>query len=139
MKKIWKYPLGALLGAAYAALPAALSRLLIRQLDVLFSRIGALASLDEKTLSYGAQILSQLKSASILSPWLPFLLTGAALGLMIAWLIARKPVKHIVIHLTLWLLLLIPLTLLALWLTTVNDIALGNLLQSILPILPHIL
>lgn len=139
MRKIWKYLSGALIGAAYAALPVALSRLLIRHLAALFDWIGALAGLDESALSYGAQILSQLKSAALLSPWLPFLLTGAALGIMIVWLASRKPIKHIVIDLTLWLLLLLPLALCALWFTAVNGIRVGLLIQSVLPILPHIL
>ncbi len=90
-------------------------------------------------LSYGGQILSQLKSAVIASPWLPFLLTGAVLGLLIAWITDRKPVKHIVIDLTLGLLLLLLLTLPALWFTSINAISVGSLIQSILPILAHLL
>lgn len=139
MKKYMKYPLGAFIGAACAALPVAFSRLMIRNLAGIFRWIGSLASLDEETLSYGVQILSQLKAAVIVSPWLPFLLTGAVLGGAIAWMTGRKPVRHIVIDLTLGLLLLLLLSLLALWFTSVNDISVGSLIQSILPTLFHLL
>ena len=139
MKKYMKYPLGMLIGAACAALPVALSRLLIRNLASIFGWIGAVASLDEETLSYGVQILSQLKSAVIDSPWLPFLMAGAVLGLLMAFIIGRKQGKHVVIRLTLDLLQLLLLTLLALWFTSINAISVGSLLQSILPTLAHLL
>lgn len=139
MKKYLKYPLGACIGAACAALPVALSRLVIRNLAGIFRWIGSIAALDEEMLSYGVQILSQLKDAVIVSPWLPFLLTGAVLGGFVAWMAGRKPVRHIVIDLTLGLLLILLLTLLALWFTSVNDIGVGSLIQSILPTLFHLL
>ena len=139
MKKYLRYMGGLFMGAAVAALPVALSRILIRNLSGIFGWIGSIASLDEETLAYGMQILSQLKSAAIDSPWLPFLLAGAALGLLTAWLISRKPVKHIVINLTLGLLLLLLLTLAALWFTTINAINVGVLIQSILPTLFNLL
>ena len=139
MKKYMKYPLGMLIGAACAALPVALSRLLIRNLASIFGWIGAVASLDEETLSYGVQILSQLKSAVIDSPWLPFLMAGAVLGLLMAFIIGRKQGKHVVIRLTLDLLQLLLLTLLALWFTSINAISVGSLMESILPTLAHLL
>lgn len=139
MKKYLRYPGGLLIGVACAALPVVFSRLLIRHLAGIFGWIGSIASLDEETLAYGGQILSQLKSAAIDSPWLPFLLAGAALGLLTAWLISRKPVNHIVINLTLGLLLLLLLTLAALWFTTINAINFGVLIQSILPTLFNLL
>ncbi|MBQ4579117.1 MAG: hypothetical protein IJA83_00510 [Clostridia bacterium] len=139
MKKYLRYMWGMLIGAACAALPVALSRLLIRNLAGIFGWIGSIASLDEEMLAYGMQILSQLKSAVIVSPWLPFLLAGAVLGLLIAWNTGHKPVKHIVIDLTLGLLLLLLLTMLALWFTSINAIGVGSLIQSILPTLFHLL
>lgn len=139
MKKYLKGPLGMLIGAACAAIPVVLSRLLIRNLAGIFSWIGSIASLDEETLSYGVQILTQLKSAVIASPWLSFLMAGAVLGLLIAWISGRKPVKHIVVDLTLGLLLLLLLTLLALWFTSINAISVGSLIESILPTLAHLL
>ena len=110
-----------------------------RNLAGIFAWIGAIASLDEETLSYGVQILAQLKSAVIVSLWLPFLLAGAVLGLLIAWITGHKPVKHIVIDLTLGLLLLLLLTLLVLWFTSINAISVGSLIESILPTLAHLL
>lgn len=139
MKKYLRYMWGLFIGAACAALPVALSRLLIRNLAGIFGWIGSIASLDEETLSYGVQILAQLKSAVIVSPWLPFLLAGAVLGLLTAWLTGRKPVKHIIIDLTLGLLLLLLLTLLALWFSSINAISVGALIESILPTLAHLL
>ena len=139
MEKWLKYPLGAMLGLACAALPVALSRLLIRNLAGIFGRIGSIASMDEETLAYGVQILSQLKSAVIVSPWLPFLLTGAVLGLLVAWITGRKQGKHVVVRLTLDLLQLLLLTLLALWFTSINAISVGALLQTVLPMPAHLL
>ncbi len=139
MKRYLKYPLGLFVGTACAALPVILSRVLIRNLAGIFHWIGAIASLDEETIAYGIQILAQLKTAVIASPWLPFLLAGAVLGLLIAWITDSKPVKHIVINLTAGLLLLLVLTLLALWFTSINAISVGSLIESILPTLAYLL
>lgn len=139
MKEYLRYLRGSFIGAACAALPVVFSRVLIRNLAGLFGWIGSIASLDEETLAYGVQILAQLKSAVIVSPWLLFLMAGAVLGMLIAWITGRKPVKHIVIDLALGLLLLLLLTLLALWFTSINDINVGSLIQSILPALAHLL
>ena len=139
MKKYLRYMRGLFLGAACAALPVALSRILIRNLSGLFGWIGSIASLDEEMLAYGVQILSQLKSAVIVSPWLPFLMAGAVLGLLMAWIAGRKQVKHIIINLTVGSLLLLLLTLLALWFTSINAISVGSLIQSILPTLAYLL
>ena len=139
MKKYLRYMGGLFMGAAVAALPVVLSRILIRNLSGIFGWIGSIASLDEEILSYGVQILSQLKSAVIVSPWLPFLLAGAVLGLLMAWITGRKQGKHFVIRLTLDLLQLLLLTLLALWFTSINAISVGSLIQSILPTLAHLL
>lgn len=139
MKKYMRYMWGLFIGAACAALPVAFSRVLIRNLAGIFGWIGSIASLDEETLAYGVQILAQLKSAVIASPWLPFLLAGAALGLLMAWITGCKTVRRIVIDLTLNLLLLLPLMLLALWFTSINAISVGSLIESILPTLAHLL
>ena len=139
MKKYMKCLRGAFIGAACAALPVVFSRILIRNLAGIFGWVGAIASLDEGTISYGTQILSQLKSAVLDSPWLSFLLAGAVLGGLIAWIIDRKPLKHIIIDLGLGLLLLLVLTLAAVWFTSINAIGVGLLLQNILPILAHLL
>lgn len=139
MKKYLRYMRGLFIGAACAALPVVLSRLMVRNLAGIFGWIGSLASLDEETLAHGVQILAQLKSAVIASPWLPFLLAGGVLGLLMAWITGRKLVRHIVIDLTLGLLLLLLLTLPALWFTSINTIGVGSLIESILPTLAHLL
>lgn len=134
-----KYLLGAFIGSAYAALPVALSRVLVRNLAGIFGWVGSLISLQEETLTQGTQILAPLKTAVIVSPWLLFLLAGAVLGALAAWFFDRRPVKHIVIDLALCLLLLLLLTLFALWLTSINDIFVGSLIRSVLPTLSHLL
>lgn len=139
MKKYVKYLCGSLIGAACLALPVVLSRVLIRNLAVVFSRTGPILSLDQGTIFYGIQILSQLQSAVIVSPWLPFLLGGAVLGGVAAWLTDRRPVRHVFVFVLLGLLLLLLLSLFALWFTSVNDISVGLLIQSILPTLSHLL
>lgn len=89
-----KYLLGAFIGSAYAALPVALSRVLVRNLAGIFGWVGSLISLQEQTLTQGTQILAPLKTAVIVSPWLLFLLAGAVLGALAAWFFDRRPVKH---------------------------------------------
>ena len=137
MKKLPKYALAALIGAAYAALPAALAYLTLRNLAALFGLIGSLIPLDKNTLAYGAQILANFKTSPIAAPWLFFLPAGALTGILAAWLPLRRGKKLLLI--LLGALLLLPLTLAALWLTSVNDILVGNLLQAVLPMLPHLL
>ena len=137
MRKLPKYTLSALAGAAYAALPAALACLILRNLAALFGLIGSLIPLDEAALEYGAQILSNFKTSPIAAPWLFFLPAGALTGILAAWLPLHRGKKLLLI--LLGALLLLPLTLAALWLTSVNDILVGNLLQSVLPMLPHLL
>lgn len=139
MKKTLKYALPPLLGALYAALAILLSRLLIRNLSGLLLLVGPMASLDEGTLSYGAQVLAQLQSAQILSPWLPCLLIGAAAASLAAWLISRRRIKRITIDLLVWILLLIPLALIVLWFTTVNSIRVSSLISLLIDLLPHLL
>ena len=139
MKKTLKNTLSPLLGALYAALAVLLSRLLIRNLSGLFLWVGPMAGLDEGTLSYGAQVLAQLQSAQILSPWLPCLLIGAAAAALAAWLISRRRLKRITIDLLVWILLLIPLALIVLWFTTVNSIRVSSLISLLIDLLPHLL
>lgn len=139
MKKYAKYVLVPLCGAGYAALALLISRLLVRGLSPLFTWVGGLAELNENTLSYAGQILDQFKTAVIRSPWLPALLIGAAIGALAAWLISLRRVKRIAIDILLWLILLLPLALLALWFTELNGIRVGAFISALLPLLPHLL
>lgn len=139
MKKLLKFTPPPLIGAGYAALAVSLTRMLIRNLSDLFLWIGPMAGLDEGTLSYGAQVLGQLRSAQILSPWLPCLLIGASAASLMAWLLSRRRVKRITIDLLVWLVLLIPLALPVLWFTTVNGIRTGSLISLLINLLPHLL
>ena len=139
MKIRRKYLLGLFIGSACSALPVALSRVLVRNLAGIFSRVGSLMSLDKETLTRGTQILSQLKTAAIVSPWLPFIWAGAVLGALAVWVFDRRKARHIVIDLALGLLLLLFLTLIALWLTSINEIFVASLIRSVLPTLSHLL
>ena len=137
MKNFPKYLLSALIGSAYGALPVVLSRLLIRTLSSLFHWIGCLAEFDARTLEYGAQILSPMRDAPIASPWIIFLAVGAAIGVLTS-LLPPCRWKRLLLLLA-GALLLLPLMCAALWLTSVHEIGVGHLIQSILPILPHLL
>lgn len=139
MKKAMNCLLGAASGAAYAALTVFLSRILIRNLHLLFQWIGSLAALEEDTLSYGVQILIQLKDAAIASPWLYALPAGVALGALIAWPKAKKPVRKIILCLVAGLILILPLALIVLWFSEVNAVGVSSLLNTLLPIVPHLL
>lgn len=139
MKKLMKYGLPAVAGALYAALAVLLSQLVPGLLAPLLEKIGPLAGLDDKTAAYAVQVLAPLKSADLLSPWLPFLTGGAVLGALTG-LLFRRPARWIIVVLLICLLLLlIPLALLALWFTFVNGILVGNLIGTLLPLLPHLL
>ncbi|MBE5786732.1 MAG: hypothetical protein E7324_04245 [Clostridiales bacterium] len=138
MRKSIKYGVFALGGSGYAALAILLSQWLIRNLSGILGSIGGLFGMNEDTLSYIVQVLDQLKGADIASPWLGGLLIGAAIGLLLALLIFHKKPKHIIISILPWVLLLIPLGLIALWFTDINDIRFGTFLSVMLPMLSHL-
>lgn len=125
-------------GAALPLVALVLARWLIRSLGGLFGWLGPLAGLDEGTVAYVVQVLSQLRDASLTSPWLPVLLLGAAAGALTA-LLPRPRRKHPVLCGIVLVLLLLPLTLAGLWFTGINCIRLGALLSAWLPMLPHLL
>ena len=139
VKRILRILLPALCGAAYAALAVLLSRLLITHLSGLFSLIEGLFGLSADDGAYVSQILGQFRNAVLVSPWLPALLIGAAIGMGAAWLIRLRNARHITIDITLWILLLIPLSLISLYFTQVNGIMTGNLIRTFLPLLPELL
>lgn len=131
---------GAGVGAVWAAAAVSLSRLLIRSLGPLFRGVGALAGMDAETVSYGAQVAGQLKTAQIGSPWLPALLIGAALGLIISC-VPRKAKLHAAAKILLGLLLVLLMllcTAACLYCTEINSIRLSALLSALLPALPHL-
>lgn len=143
MKNFPKYLLAPSIGAAYAALSVAFSRWLLTHLAELFEVIGGWTGLDDSALAYGAQVLAQLKTASIDSPWIPFLLGGAFLGAgfgaLLTHLLRNHRAAHITIDLFFLILFLLPLALAALWFTSVNDICFGTLINTLLPLIPYLL
>lgn len=139
MKIYLKYLLGSFIGSVCSALPVVLSRILVRNLARIFGWVGSIMPLDKETLVRGIQILAQLKTAIIVSPWLLFLVAGAVLGALAVWFLDRRKARHIIIDLALCLLLLLLLIFFALWLTSINGIFVGSLIHSVLPTLFHLL
>lgn len=135
MHKMLRRALPLFPGAAYAALTVLLSRLLIRHLGGIAGFIGGMTGLKESNAAYAAQVLSQLTRASVVSPLIPALLLGAPAG----WLLGLLKKRRTLICVCLGALLLLPLTLLALWFTEVNGVQTGALLSALLPMLPHLL
>lgn len=137
MQKKLRFILPTFAGILCAAASILAASEMLRGLGAIVSRVGPLFDLSSGTLSYAVQILSQLTSADMISPWLYMLPIGAVCGFLFALVFRRK--KRIAIGIILWILLLILLTPAALWLTEVNGIRVGALLSSLLPLLPALL
>lgn len=135
MQKMLRRAPAMLLGAAYGALAVCLSRLLIVRLGDLVSLIGGMTALDESVVGLAAYALSQLVHAQIVSPIVPAMLLGALAGL----LLNPPQRRRILSRVCLGALLLLPLTLLALWFTVVNDVQVGALVSVLLPMLSRLL
>lgn len=137
MKKHIRFLLSPLAGLLYAAAVILLSRLLIVFLAGPAGAVCRIAGLDADTLEYVRQILIQFRNARLVSPWLPALLTGAVCGLLTGWAARRRAGR--ILCVILWVILLLPLVLTAVWFTSVNDIMTGALIRTLLPLLPALL
>lgn len=131
MKKIRSSLLWIALCMLYAALVLLAAQALIRCAGSLFALAAPLIDLPEKDAAYAIQILSQLRTAVLVSPWAVALVLGAISGLFIFMLIRRK--KRLTV-LLLFILLFFPLTLTALLFTLVNDVRVIALLHALLPL-----
>lgn len=134
MKILKKYFLPLVPGAVYGAAVTVLSQLLLRFSGQLFSLAGGAAGLDAGTVSYGAQVLGQLREATLGSPWLLTLGCSVLFALLGRLTAGRRGWR-----VALWILaaaLVLPLVLWALWCTRVNGVYLGDLLDLLLPLLP---
>lgn len=149
--KKWGIPL--LWGMAYAALVILLSQALLRNLHVLVALVAAgpnaaaqiaqtagqitetvfTASAQQDTTAQIIQAAGQLKTAHLVSPWLPALLSGGLLGLLMQATF-RKPKLRRWISIAAGALLLLPFTVLALGFTAVNSIRVLELLKAVLPL-----
>lgn len=83
---------GVLFGATYGILLILLSQYFIQNVSGVFSLIGKMVMLDGEIVAHIAQILEQLKTAKITSPWLFVLLLGIGIGILYFWVI--RSVKH---------------------------------------------
>lgn len=121
MKKRYFYTFAALGGIGYGLVTIFLSRVLIRNLGGLFALIAPAFGIGETDRETVTQILRQLKSARILSPWLWALLIGAALGAGLFFLLRNRKRKWLIPTLA-GLFLLLPLTLGVLFVSEINGI-----------------
>ena len=133
MEKIKKYAAWGLSGAAYSTLAVLLSRLIIRSLGGIVIWTGRKQVLSDGLTEYIGQVLEQLQDAAIVSPWLAVILIGAVMGILSIRLCGRQKMQ-IAVSVCLWILLFIPLTLAVMWFTEVNDVQMGALLSSLLPL-----
>lgn len=119
MKKRFSYAIAALVGLLYGLVTVLLSRLWIRCSGGVFWLIGTLSGLEDT--DHITQVLRQLKTASIASPWVAVLLAGAALGALFYLLISRCKRKKAI---ACWvgIPLLLPVSLALVLFTKVNDI-----------------
>lgn len=138
MNTLKKYGPAALWGLLYAAVVIWLSRWLITGLGNFVGWIGDSVGLEQELQTHIALALSQLKDAQLLSPWLIGLLIGVSTGALLRLLISNRTVR-IGICIAAGLLMLIPLTMAAVWFTQINGIYMGRFLQNLLPLISALL
>ena len=119
MKKWRTYLVPAAAGLVYGLVAVLLSRLLIRNLGGVFSFVNLFAKLEDG--AHIVLVLSQLKQARLVSPWVAALLLGLVAGLLFFLLIHRCK-RKVRIACWVWIPLLLPLTLAVVLFTTINDI-----------------
>lgn len=119
MKKRNAYIIASLAGLLYGVLIIFLSRLIVQNLSGLFTGIAPIAGIGET--EYIAQVLGQMKTARIVSPWIAVLLIGIAAGALFLFLI-RRCKRKILIACCVWIPLAIPLTAAVLLCSEINGI-----------------
>lgn len=108
------------------------SRLLIVYSGSLFGWIGGKLELDAEVLSYGKEILAQLRRAAILSPWLISFVI-CALGCVLSVWASGTRLRYVMV--VLGIILFVPFVLGAFLLTEVNSILIWKLLIHVLNLL----
>lgn len=126
MKKWHSYVIALLAGAAYGLAMLLLSRFLIYNLGGLFSGISAITGIAEAEKKQIVQILDQLKTAHLVSPWAVVFLLGAVAGVVYFFLIQRCK-KKILLSCCVWIPLLLPLALVMMCYTEINSVRLSGL------------
>lgn len=119
MKKQLKYAVAALAGGAYGLIAVLLSNLLLRNAGSLFRIIGTAAGVTET--EHIAQVLAQLRTAAIVSPWIAVLAITMAAGVLFFWLVQRCKRKTLFSCLV-WIPLLLPVVIAVTLFTEVNGI-----------------
>ncbi|MBE5791209.1 MAG: hypothetical protein E7322_03520 [Clostridiales bacterium] len=132
MKKHMSLITSALIGGVYGAVSVFLSRIFIKNL-------GGIAGWGMKLFKANGEItaqvtgaLGQLKDASIVSPYLVFILVFACLFFLIFR--RMKKARKIVINITAWVLLLLPSLILASLFSVVNDILFLDVVKMLVSI-----
>lgn len=126
MNGLKKWGIPPLAGMLYAVLVILASRLLLRNLGIL-----AGAFTDEVQI---LQAAGQLKNAVLVSPWLAALPIGAVVGILLR-AVFRKPKVLLWVSSIAGVLMLLPLSAVALLYTDVNTISVPALLRTLLPLL----
>ena len=137
MGEIRKWIKSILRGLMWSAIPGVAAWLLLRYCSDLTLWIGGRFGLDEQTVRQVADAMGQLKTAVIRLPWA--VLLGAGLGWGCLWRAAIQSKAGRAVLTVLGILLLLPATVGVLWLTKINGIQLGALLESVLPMLKEVL
>lgn len=107
------------------------SRMLISHCASVFGWVGALLKLDADVITYGRDILSQLRGAAIVSPWLVF----SVICILCAYGCVRVLGKRKGLLVALGIILFVPLILVAFLLTEVNGILIWKLVRHVLNLL----
>ena len=137
MKEMGKWVKSILKGLVWAAVPSVAAWLLLRYCGQLTRWIGANFEMNTQTVGQVADAMDQLKTAVITLPWVALL--GAALCWGCLWRVAVCRKAGRVTLTVLGILLLLPATVGVLWLTRINGIQLGALLECFLPMLREVL
>ncbi len=136
MKKYLNNIIFALIGGAYGALGVFSAGVFLKNLGAAANPVMRLLKLDGDIAYQVTDVLSQLRNARLVSPYPAFILVFALLGVLLLRLVKRA--RGVVINAGAWLLLLIPVTLLAAVFTRVNDILFLDMIKLLVSIVPNL-
>ncbi len=136
MKKYRNVGISALLGGAYGTLGVFLSHLFLKNLSAVAGWIMNLTKIEDGIATQVTDALMQLKNARLLSPYAAFILIFAVLCALV-YLLDRKA-RKVVINVGLWILLLVPVSLLAALFTHVNDILFFDIVRLAISIVTNL-
>ena len=137
MRKIRKWVKSIVQGLLWAAIPTVAAWLLLQYSGQLTLWIGTYFEMDLQTIDQVAEAMDQLKTAAITLPWVAILCAALCWGCL--WRAAIQSKAGRAVLTVLGILLLLPATVGVLWLTKINGIQLGALLESVLPMLKEVL